>query len=164
MEMVDEGSSQTLVLVAAILELFFMLGYGAIAIFFLFGNLLIISGDPTNPIIGLGWGMFGLFAFLAVTSLFLMIVWFIWRTQPSQHRTALIITGVIGLLTSLIPGILVIIAGAIAPSPEALPQRRPAPMPVAPKSGAPRHYCEYCGAIILDPDARFCGTCGKLRK
>jgi hypothetical protein len=160
--MVDEGSASTLVLVAAILKLFVMLGYGAIAAFF-FGNLIIFAADPANPILGFGFGMFAVFAALAVISLFLMIVRFIWRSQPSKHRIALIIPSVIGLLTSVIPGILVIVAGDIAPNPEEVPRPLPTRPIAVPKGKDSRLFCGHCGVRILNPAARFCEACGAER-
>ncbi len=156
----DEDTARTLILVAAILQIFVILGFGGLAIFFFVGNALIYSFDPTLPILTFGWTMVALFLFLTTASFFLMIVWFVWRSQPSQHRTALIITGILGLLTSVLPGILVIVAGAIAPSSQDVIQHPPKPTPSIQKPGPPRNFCGHCGAPILNPNARFCETCG----
>ncbi len=47
------------------------------------------------------------------------IIWLLWRSNPLAHRTGLIATGILGLRSAgFIPGLLVLIAGIIAPKKE----------------------------------------------
>ena len=57
--------------------------------------------------------IFGIFIIIGI---FLAILWLLWRKAPLAHRTGLIVTGVLGLLfAGFIPGLLVMIAGIVAP-------------------------------------------------
>ncbi|MFX1565744.1 MAG: hypothetical protein ACFFCH_07125 [Promethearchaeota archaeon] len=50
------------------------------------------------------------------------IIWLLWRSNPLAHRTGLIATGILGLRSAgFIPGLLVLIAGIIAPKKETGP-------------------------------------------
>ena len=50
-----------------------------------------------------------------IISLFFIILWLRWRHDPSSNKTALIVTGIIGLVIGgFLPGIFVLIGGAIA--------------------------------------------------
>ena len=106
--MSDETAS-TLVLVGAILQLLFsiaLIGFGVFTfilplIFGIFDIWILIV--PAFLFIG------------GIISLIFTILWFQWRHEPSAHRAALIITGILGLLFGgFLPGLFVLIGGAIA--------------------------------------------------
>jgi hypothetical protein len=159
--MADEGSASTLVLVGAILQLLAMLLFAGLALLLLFASMFLSMFDPTNPIVASGFAFFGLFAVMAGSGLFFMILWFVWRSHPSQHRTGLVVSGILGLiLAGFLPGLLALIGGAIAPSAReleaAVPHRQTATAP-APKSV---NYCPSCGTPITSPAMQFCPSCG----
>jgi hypothetical protein len=112
--MSDESTASTLVLVGAIFQLVITIvffGIVGIAIVFL-GPL--IFGSIEGFLIFLLVG--GIFLVMAVPGLIFMLLWFSWRSHPSAHKTGLIVTGVFGLiLAGVLPGLLVLIGGAIAP-------------------------------------------------
>ncbi|MFX1317818.1 MAG: hypothetical protein ACFE9D_06220 [Promethearchaeota archaeon] len=106
--MSDETAS-TLILVGAILQLLFslaLIGFGVVAFILplLFGYIDIwILIVPAFFFIG------------GIISLIFTILWFQWRHEPAAHKTALIITGILGLLFGgFLPGLLVLIGGAVA--------------------------------------------------
>lgn len=98
----------------------------------------------------------GLLSLFMIPGLIFTILWFNWRHEPSQHKTGLIVTGVISLvLGGFVPGILVIIGGAIAPEPSELAvkaARRPIPLKASTR-------CPVCGGRIELGD-RYCASCG----
>jgi hypothetical protein len=116
--MADEGTASTLVLVGAILQLIVFIASLAMI------GLAYLSFAPflMDPILG---PMF-MMAFIMTVVIYLlysifgiifMILWFRWRGSPSAHKTALIVTGILGIiLAGFIPGLLVMIAGIITPS------------------------------------------------
>ena len=167
--MADEGTSSTLVIVAAVFQLILLFVFAGLA--GLFAVVLpMLSQIPPSllppditlaELIFVSQGLFAYTAIAAVLSLFFTIFWLMWRGQPSQHRVGLIITGIIGLiLTGFLPGLLALIGGAIAKegyvSP---PAAHPAPKTAAPPTEAVR-YCPSCGNPIDPPGAQFCGVCG----
>lgn len=106
--MSDETAS-TLILVGAIFQLL-----ASIIILFLGGAgflLPIIFGGTIDL-----WILIPAFFFIGgIISLVFTILWLNWRHDPSAHKTALIITGILGLvLGGFLPGLFVIIGGAIA--------------------------------------------------
>jgi hypothetical protein len=104
----SDETATTLVLVGAILQL---IG----AIFMLLAGIAFIVIE----IIFGGWGL-GLLstAYLfvgGIIGLIFSILWLGWRSDPGTNKTSLIITGVIALILSgFLPGLLVLIGGAIA--------------------------------------------------
>jgi hypothetical protein len=159
--MADEGSASTLVLLGAIFQLLAMLLFGGLALLFLLPDLILLALDPANPILAAGFGWFGLFAVMACSGLVFMILWFVWRSHPSRHKTGLIVTGIFGLLfAGFLPGLLVLIGGAIAPSARELetvaPRRQVMPSPAVKAV----NYCPSCGTPITSPAMQFCPTCG----
>jgi hypothetical protein len=157
----DEGSASTLVLVGAILQLLAMLLFGGLALLFLFGSAFIYMYDPSNPILGFGFGLFWFCAVAAFLGLVFMILWFVWRSHPSRHRTGLILTGVLGLiLAGFLPGLLALIGGAIVPSAHKLEPAASQPRATPPSAWKAVNYCPSCGTAITDAGARFCPSCG----
>lgn len=106
--MSDETAS-TIIFVGAIFQLL-----ACIIILFLGGAGFLI------PIIFRGsidlWILIPAFFFIGgIISLVFTILWLNWRHDPSAYRTALIITGLIGLIIGgFLPGLFVLIGGAIA--------------------------------------------------
>lgn len=170
--MAHEGTPSTLIVVAVILQFIITILLAAFA-GFLYSMLPILDMvlaslppsalPPGLTIVDLAtiWhiGTVAL-AGLAVLSLVLAILWIIWRKEPSAHRTALIITGIVGLvLAGFLGGLLALIAGALAekkPETGAIPT--PKSSPSTPGKGVA--YCSACGAALPDPSAQFCGVCG----
>lgn len=153
----DVNTASTLVLVAAILQfiisiLSIIAGVFSTLIFLpfmydpymmgLMGPLILIS-----LIVNVVMGVIGLtFA----------ILWLNWRHYPSEHKTGLIVSGILGLLfAGFIPGLLALIGGAITPSPSELPSYQPAT--TAPYRAA--RSCPSCGADVTGDD-KFCWRCG----
>jgi len=108
--MADEKTASMLVLIGAILQL--------VMIIFSIYNIYLALPLLAIPIIGMMaflmvcvlWLLFSIFGII------FMILWFAWRKSPSSHKTALIVTGVLGLfLAGFIGALLVLIGGIIAP-------------------------------------------------
>jgi hypothetical protein len=96
-------------------------------------------------------------AILGIIDLIFVFLWFKWRYAPSEHRVGLIVTGIIGLLfTGFIPGLLVLIGGAIAPEPDKIVAGAPSWTPTPAKG---LKYCSVCGTQI-EPGDRYCPKCG----
>ena len=133
--MSSEGTAKTLVLVAAILELLSFI-FGIIGLVFVFliywpWYMLLLSLFPLEAALVFTEILISL-AFSAVSFIFgliFAILWLVWRKAPSKHKTALIVTGVIAIVISVVgfiapyaffgyfgflPGILAIVGGAIA--------------------------------------------------
>jgi hypothetical protein len=108
MNMADEGTARTLVTVAAWLQLiFFLAGLGVIAWFF------ILFPEPLIFLF-----IAGFYVVFSIFGIIFFILWFQWKNDPTAHKTGLIVTGVLGLFLAFgwLPGLLVLIAGIIAPS------------------------------------------------
>ena len=87
--MSDEETASTLLLVGAILQLIIMV--------FLFIGIFTIP--------------------LGIVAIVFGVLWLQWRHDPIPHKTGMIVTGILGLiLTGIIPGILVLVAGAVLPN------------------------------------------------
>ncbi|MFX1300927.1 MAG: zinc ribbon domain-containing protein [Promethearchaeota archaeon] len=167
--MADEGTSSTLVIVAAVFQLILLFVFAGLAGLFAFALplllLLPLSAIPPGftlaELVFASQVLFGYLAIAASLSLFFTIFWLMWRSQPSQHRVGLIITGIIGLvLTGFLPGLLALIGGAIAKEGYKPPSAtRSAPKTTAPPAEA-AGYCPSCGNPIDPPGAQFCGVCG----
>ncbi len=167
--MADEGTSSTLVIVAAVFQLILLFIFAGLAgLFAIVLPLLPLippselpPGLPLADLLLVSQALFGYMAIAAVLSLIFTILWLMWRGQPSQHRVGLIITGIIGLiLTGFLPGLLALIGGAIAKEGyESSPAAHPAPKITAPPA-EPVKFCPSCGNPIDPPGAPFCGVCG----
>ena len=106
--MADEGTARTLTTIAAWLQLiFFLVGLGFIAFMF------ILFPDPLLFLI-----VAGIYVVFSIFGIIFFILWFQWKNDPSAHKTGLIVTGILGLFLAFgwLPGLLVLIAGIIAPS------------------------------------------------
>jgi uncharacterized membrane protein YozB (DUF420 family) len=157
--MSDEQTASTLTLVAAILQLLMSLGTIVLSLVMLLPILALVSDPFIWSIVGallllpIALGLVGfMFGFI------LAILWFNWRSNPSEHKTGLIASGVLALIfAGFIPGLLALIAGAIAPTPSAyiapISQK-----PVVPGKGI--RYCPACGQAIDDAYAQYCWRCG----
>lgn len=170
--MADEGTSKTLVLIAAVLQLIFFFVLGAMTALLAFTLAVLPTippselppGFPVADLMNVMMDMVILFGVMTVFAIIFAIIWFMWRSDPSQHKVGLIITGILGLLFSgFIPGLLVLIAGAITPkestyasATEATTTAKAAP----PASTEGVKYCAACGTPLANPNAQFCGVCG----
>ena len=106
--MSDEGTARTLVTIGAWLQLIlFLAGLGLIAFIF------IIFPDPLVFLI-----VAGIYVLFSIFGIIFFVLWFQWKNDPGAHKTGLIVTGVLGLFLAFgwLPGLLVLIGGAIAPS------------------------------------------------
>jgi hypothetical protein len=166
--MVDEGTSSTLVIVAAVFQLILLFVFAGLAGLFAMVLPLLPMLPPSElppgvtlaELLLVSQGIVGYLAIGAILSLIFTILWLMWRGQPSQHRVGLIITGIIGLvLTGFLPGLLALIGGAIAKDRGPTPVASPAPTTAAPP-GETAKFCSSCGNTIDPPDAQFCGVCG----
>jgi hypothetical protein len=87
--MTDIETVSTLLLIAGILQLIF--------------GVLLIFGLLTIP--------------LAIIGIVFGALWLQWRQEPYEHKTGMIVTGILGILfTGLVPGILALVAGAMLPN------------------------------------------------
>jgi hypothetical protein len=108
--MADEKTASMLVLIGAILQLVFII-FSAYSVFTALPLLSIpIFGMMLFLTVAVIWVVFMIFGII------FMILWFMWRKSPSAHKTGLIVTGILGLiLAAVLPGLLVLIGGIIAP-------------------------------------------------
>jgi hypothetical protein len=114
--MADEGTARTLVSIGAWLQfIFWLIGIAAIVFTFI---IFLPFWDP----LFLMFFLMSIAFYLLITifGIIFFILWFRWRHDPGAHKTGLIITGILGLLFGgFLPGLLVLIGGAIAPSEKA---------------------------------------------
>lgn len=159
--MSDEQTASTLTLVAAILQLLMSLGTVALSLLM----FLPLFGLVSDPFI---WSILGAVLLLPIAlsltgfifGFIFAILWFSWRAYPSRHKTGLIVSGVLGLIfAGFIPGLLALIAGAIAPMPSAYIAPMPAKV-MEPVKGI--RYCPACGQAIDDAYAQYCWRCGAM--
>lgn len=114
--MADEGTAKTLVLIAAILQLIFVI-YGAYSIVTSLGLIMLLLSDPLGILIFMmvGW-IYIYYIIWIIFGVIFMLLWFLWRGNPSGHKTALIVTGILGMfLAGFLGGLLALIAGILAP-------------------------------------------------
>lgn len=111
--MADEGTARTLVTIGAWLQLiFWLIGIGGIVFVFM---IFLPFWDPIVMIAFLIVAAF--YILITIFGIIFFILWFRWRHDPSAHKTGLIVTGILGLIFGgVLPGLLVLIGGAIAPS------------------------------------------------
>ncbi|MFX1510777.1 MAG: hypothetical protein ACFFBR_10790 [Promethearchaeota archaeon] len=157
----DAETASTLSLIAGILQLIFslvMIGMGCFMVL-LFLPLMI---DPMiMMVMGAFLGLFLIFPIMGGIGLIFAVLWFNWRQFPGEHKTGLIVSGIIALLTiGFIPGLLALIAGAIAPTPSAYRGYVPAPTPPPRPTVKVITRCPHCGADTTGADDRFCWRCG----
>jgi hypothetical protein len=113
--MADEGTAKTLVSIGAWIALIILLIMFGVIGFFGFISLPFI-GDFFIWLLVFGVLLIALVVSQIFTIIF-MALWFSWRHDPSAHKTGLIVTGILGLFLAYgLPGLLVLIGGAIAPS------------------------------------------------
>jgi len=154
----DEGTASSLIYAGAIIQLIFVVIFFGLA-GFIFALLAPFMFDPFIAeyfwIITLSISL--VFIILGIIDLIFVLLWFNWRHEPGQHKVGLIVTGIIGLLfTGFIPGLLVLIGGAIAPEHDKIITGVPSWTP-APAKGL--RYCSVCGTQI-EPGDRYCPKCG----
>lgn len=174
--MADESTASTVVLVGAIIQILDLIGLIALTgLMAMLTGLLPLLDPSTYYPLTLAEMTFGAIAIsasmgvLSIIALVFTILWFMWRRSPSQKKTGLIITGIFGIIIfplGVLPGLLVLIGGAIAPSESEL-RAEPIPAaskgkPVTPDEGV--KYCASCGNPAANPNAEFCGVCGASMK
>jgi hypothetical protein len=162
--MADAETASILTLVAGILQIVFSLIFMVVGVFLFVGIFWPMIYDPYFMMYRAPWLLLPLllFAVLGVIGLIFGVIWLNWRQFPAQHKTGLIVTGILALLFSIgsVPGILALIAGAIAPTPSEyigyMPARAP---PVGRQTVRVVSRCPSCSAEIVGDD-RFCWRCG----
>ncbi len=114
--MADDETSRLLVFIGAIFQLITAIPLLAVGIFFIF---IMIPSFFLIPF--LFFMIFpAVFLFWGIGCLILSIYWFNWRHEPSAHKSALIATGIVGLIFGgTIGGLLALIGGALAPEEQA---------------------------------------------
>ncbi|MFW9830798.1 MAG: hypothetical protein ACFFD8_03405 [Candidatus Thorarchaeota archaeon] len=136
--------SKVLVILGGILQLIYLLAnafFGFILFILLLLGAIFTPGDPLLTLAAMTTVSMLISAFLGFI---LMILWFVWASNPSTRRKVLIVTGILGILlggiipallaystfgttwpstwltliiTSFLPGFLVLIGGLIASKP-----------------------------------------------
>ncbi|MDO8122853.1 MAG: zinc ribbon domain-containing protein [Candidatus Hermodarchaeota archaeon] len=153
----DENTASTLVLVAAILQLILSL-FSMVGGTFTALMLLPFMFDPFMMMV-MGWLILLtviLNIVIGVVGIIFSIIWFSWRHSPSEHKTGLIATGILGLLLAgIIPGLLALIGGVTAPSPTEYLGYEPAKT----VSFKTERRCSSCGAEATEDD-QYCWRCG----
>jgi len=152
----DTETTSTLLLIAGILQIVFSLIFIILGVFLV---LLMIAFmmDPFLMMMGPILIVFLIYPVLGVIGLIFAILWFNWRQFPGEHKTGIIVSGILSLLTvGFIPGLLALIAGVIVPSPSEYRGYLP------PKTPTTRFVkrCPSCGAEMTGDDDRFCWRCG----
>jgi hypothetical protein len=119
--MADIGTVRTLVLVGAILQFLFIIYYAYLILFWIPNLIYIIVPPEVAFMIPILMTMYQtLFAIFIIIGIILGILWLIWRKDAAAHRTGLIVTGVLGMLfAGGVPGLIILIAGIVAPSEKA---------------------------------------------
>ncbi|MHA2406432.1 MAG: hypothetical protein ACXADB_07480 [Candidatus Hermodarchaeia archaeon] len=116
--MLDESTAPTLILIGAIFQLILavllVLGGLASSISTAIGFLLGGISDPLDWmwvfVPGIPLIVFGVLGFVFGIS------WYKWRHTPLEYKQNLILTGILALIfTGVLPGLLVLIGGAIIP-------------------------------------------------
>jgi hypothetical protein len=160
----DAQTASTLTLVAGILQIIFSLIIIVIGVVLVGILMLPFLYDPyfmmyAGPFWLIPFAIFGVFG---VISLIFGIIWLNWRNFPSSHKTGLIVSGILALIFGIgtVPGILALVAGAIAPSPSEFRGYEPVSAPSV-KASTVRviSQCPSCGADINSGD-HFCWRCG----
>ncbi len=116
--MADDTTATTLILIGAIFQIiiaiFFLIGGAGSSIGTAIGFLLGGISDPLDWVWvfvpGVPLMVFG------ILGLFFGIFWLRWRHTPQEFKQKLIMTGIIALIfTGVVPGLLILIGGAIVP-------------------------------------------------
>jgi hypothetical protein len=138
--------ARILIIIAGILQLFFLVINGFFSLILMVVVILGAAFSPGDPLLPLGTATFLSLALSVPVGFFLMIFYFVFAGNPGKHRKAVIFVGVLGflfggiipsalsfilvgtiwpiewvglLVTSFLPGLLVLISGIIAQSFEA---------------------------------------------
>lgn len=155
----DVNTASTLVFVAAILQIIISILSMVTGVF---STLMFLSFMLDPLIIAIiGPMLFFSLVFnvvMGVVGIIFSLLWLKWRHYPNEHKTGLIVSGILGLLFGgFIPGLLALIGGAIAPSPSEYPSFEPAK--TVPFKTERR--CSSCGAEATGDD-KFCWRCGAV--
>ena len=153
----DVNTASTLVTVAAVLQVIFSILSMVAGLFSAF-MILPFMFDPFMMMImgSLLLFMVVINIVMGVVGIIFSIIWFNWRHYPSEHKTGLIVSGILGLLfAGFLPGLLALIGGAMAPS----PTEYTAFEPVKTEPYRTERRCSSCGAEATGDD-KFCWRCG----
>lgn len=123
--MSDESTATTLILLGAIFQLI-------LAILLLLGGLGSSIGTTIGLLLGgistpLDWVWVAFpgvpLMVLGILGLVFGTYWFRWRHTPTDYKEKLILTGIVALIfAGVLPGLLVLIGGAIVPGEDTYPQ------------------------------------------
>lgn len=112
--MADADTSRTLILIGGILQIILsviLIILGGFAIFGIFYSSMMFGGGPS----GLQLFIAGMVP-MGIAGIVLASFWFRWRANPGEHKTTLIITGVVCIFAGFLGGLLTLIGGAMAPT------------------------------------------------
>ncbi|MFX1510687.1 MAG: hypothetical protein ACFFBR_10320 [Promethearchaeota archaeon] len=115
--MSDEKAASSLLRIAAILQILFagimLLGFYNIPVVIIL-QFFIALGVYTML---LGISLQVLTITMMVVGILFGGLWYQWRYDPNEHKTGMIVTGILGaLLICVVPGFLILVARAILPS------------------------------------------------
>ncbi|MFX1317656.1 MAG: hypothetical protein ACFE9D_00840 [Promethearchaeota archaeon] len=163
--MADAQTASTLTLVAGILQIVFSMIFIVLGVM-VFGFMLWpFMYDPFVMMYTPMWVMLIpllLFGVFGVIGLIFGVLWLNWRHFAVQHKTGLIVSGILAMVFSIgfIPGLLALLAGALAPTTSEytgyIPVQR---QPVSRSTVRVVTRCPSCNAEIVGDD-RFCWRCG----
>ncbi len=153
----DVNTASTLITVAAVLQVIFSIVNLFVGTFFVLVFLpFIFEPWMMGAMAPVVFFTFGFNIIMGIIGFILCFLWLTWRHYPSEHKTGLIVSGILGLFFGgFLPGLLVLIGGFITPSPVEFTGFEP----VKTVPYRTERRCSSCGAEATDDD-KFCWRCG----